>query len=87
MTAEQQNEAMRRLIGEIHWMARRYADGRSTYATGMLNDATRQLLRLGVGLKPGSDLLAEIRLKTGLAVIADKNPADDGLFYLCEGDG
>lgn len=32
-----------------------------------------------------AELLADIRLKTGLAVVADTSPADTGLYYLCEG--
>jgi hypothetical protein len=31
-------------------MARRYADGRATYATSFFNDLTRELLRMGVKL-------------------------------------
>ena len=43
--------ALESIIKDIHWMARRYADGRSTYATGMFNDATRLALRLGLDLR------------------------------------
>lgn len=35
---------------DLHWMARRYADGRSSYATSLFNRHTRKLLRLGVEL-------------------------------------
>lgn len=38
-------------IRDIHWMARRYADGRSSYAPGLFNRATRALLAAGVALK------------------------------------
>lgn len=48
-------EKLRQIAADLHWMARRYADGRQTYATGMFNDATRELLRMGVHLSPGAD--------------------------------
>ncbi len=35
----------------FHWMARRYADGRSSYAPGVFNGHTRKLLAAGFGLK------------------------------------
>lgn len=37
-------------VKELHWMARRYADGRSTYATSSFNQAVRDILRLGIKL-------------------------------------
>lgn len=37
------------VIRDIHWMARRYADGRKTYAPGMFNRAIERCL--GVGLE------------------------------------
>src|ERR1051326_1997805 len=46
-----------RLLGDLvnlHWMARRYADGRQSYATSMFNEITRRLLKLGVQLNPTS---------------------------------
>lgn len=36
------------LLDSTLWQARRYADGRLTYAPGEVNDATRCLLALGV---------------------------------------
>lgn len=50
MTLKQENELLRRVARDFHWMARRYADGRMTYATGLFNDHTRLLLSLGVEL-------------------------------------
>lgn len=38
------------VIRELHWMARRYAEGRQTYAASSCNDATREALALGVDL-------------------------------------
>lgn len=52
MTREQELE---RIVRDLHWMARRYADGRMTYATSMFNNHTRRLLELGVELNPTGD--------------------------------
>ena len=41
-------------VKELHWMARRYADNRYTYATSSFNSVTRTLLALGIKLD-GSD--------------------------------
>ena len=49
---EDKIQALKTIIAEIHWMARRYADGRSTYAPSLLNQRTREALMLGVGLRP-----------------------------------
>lgn len=35
----------------LHWMARRYADGRSSYSPGLFNGVTRKLIASGVELK------------------------------------
>ena len=32
-----ENQQLRRIICDIHWMARRYATGRSSYAPSMFN--------------------------------------------------
>jgi hypothetical protein len=40
---------------KLHWMARRYADGRQSYAVGMFNDITRDLLDLVIKLNPTAD--------------------------------
>ena len=52
-----ENEALREIVADFHWMARRYADGSRTYATSMFNDRTRQLLRMGVKLNPSADYI------------------------------
>jgi hypothetical protein len=41
-------------LRDLHWMARRYADGRQSYATGLFNGITRRLIKLGVKLNPTS---------------------------------
>lgn len=38
-------------IMSLHWMARRYADGRSSYSPGLFNAVTRKLLAAGAELK------------------------------------
>jgi len=48
-------EALLRVAHDLHWMSRRYADGRRSYAVGMFNDHTRSLLGLGVVLNPTGD--------------------------------
>lgn len=35
----------------LHWMARRYADGRSSYSPGLFNGITRKLIAAGAELK------------------------------------
>lgn len=45
-------EALRKVIEDIAWMARRYADGRSTYAPSMYNEAAISAMRLGCKIRP-----------------------------------
>ena len=40
--------ALERISQDLHWMARRYADGRSIYATSLFNQRTRQLIEMDV---------------------------------------
>lgn len=40
---------------DLHWMARRYCDGRQSYAPYTHNSHTRTLLALGVPLNPTGD--------------------------------
>lgn len=39
---ERERDEARQIVRDIHWMARRYADGRMTYAVGMFNDAVKK---------------------------------------------
>lgn len=48
-------EALRRIVVDLHWMARRYVDGRSSYATRLFNSHTRALLAMGVELNTTAD--------------------------------
>lgn len=47
-----ENQQLRWIICEIHWMARRYATGRSSYAPSMYNDAIQVAINLGCNIKP-----------------------------------
>lgn len=39
---------LKRIVVDFHWMARRYCDGRQTYATSVFNQNTRDLIAMGV---------------------------------------
>ena len=43
------------IVKDFHWMARRYCDGRSSYAPALFNEHTQRLLDLGIILDGGSD--------------------------------
>lgn len=45
------DDAVRMAILDLHWMARRYADGRCSYAPTLLNRRVRDLLAFGYELK------------------------------------
>lgn len=42
-----ERDEARQIVRDIHWMARRYADGRLSYAPGMFNDAIRKAVEGG----------------------------------------
>lgn len=50
-----QIEKLLEIIIDFHWMARRYADGRRTYSTGLFNDHTRVLQSMEVPLHTTGD--------------------------------
>ena len=52
MSLEQEVETLKNIVIDLQWMARRYANGRMSYAVGMLNDHTEVLLNLGLNLNP-----------------------------------
>lgn len=52
---EAENAALRAIAMDLHWMARRYADGRSSYATRLFNENTRAMLRMEMKLNPTGD--------------------------------
>ncbi len=45
---QQENDTLRSIIANIWWMARRYADGRSTYVPGSFNQSIDLARMLGV---------------------------------------
>lgn len=51
----QENEALRKIAVDLHWMARRYADGRQSYATSLFNEHTRKLLEFNIKLNETGD--------------------------------
>ena len=66
MKTKFEENALKKIIRDTLWMARRYADGRRTYAVGLLNDAVHSLDELGLSeLHRGDD---------------GKRFADDGMF-------
>lgn len=50
MTLKQENAALRDIIKNTFWMARRYAHGRNTYAPGMVRDAYKRIKTLSVDI-------------------------------------
>lgn len=66
---EEENEALRYIVAQTLWMARRYADGRSSYATAMFNDSVYELDRAGLA-----------HLFTGDPAEDYKRFADDGML-------
>jgi hypothetical protein len=85
MTPEQRYKMMvlEHLCTELHWMARRYADGRKTYAVEEVNNATDLMLSLDVDVAPcaeqkiyardGDFGITDIREKVEEAYVNDKN--------------
>ena len=53
---KKENETLRDAAIAFHWMARRYADGRMTYAAHIVNDHTYKLLKMGVCLDINIDI-------------------------------
>jgi hypothetical protein len=45
---ELENQILRNVVTDLHWMARRYVDNRQSYATSLFNEHVRKLLRLGM---------------------------------------
>lgn len=62
---EAENAALRTIATDLHWMARRYADGRSSFAPRMFNEHTRAMIQMGVELNPTSDEIIWARDEMG----------------------
>ena len=64
MTASDK-EKLIEIVKDFHWMARRYADQRSSYAVGLFNGHTRWLLSQGIKLNSTGDETIWARDKGG----------------------
>ncbi len=53
--AQAENASLKAIAIHLHWMARRYVDGRQSYATSLHNENTRELLAMGVPLNATGD--------------------------------
>ena len=73
-----ENQQLRRVIYEIHWMARRYATGRSSYAPSMFNDALKVAIDLGCDIKPDPSDSDKIYADYGPDMIEHKATAKGG---------
>lgn len=49
---ENENQILKSIIKDIWWMARRYADGRLTYAPGLFNGAMARAKSCGMEIEP-----------------------------------
>lgn len=65
MSDKHRIDALERCCENLHWMARRYADNRTSYVTSLFNDITRELLSLGVKLNPTGDQIIWARDSMG----------------------
>lgn len=66
---EQQQKVLVEVVRDTLWMARRYADGRSSYSVQMLNDSVHLLDSVELG-----------ELLQGDPAFDGKRFADDGMF-------
>ena len=48
----EENRLLHEIIEDIHWMARRYADGRHTFSASVYNACVRKMQTLGIPLRP-----------------------------------
>ena len=51
-TLKVENEELKRFCVDLQWMAKRYAEGRQTYAPSTVNNITRRLIEMGLPLNP-----------------------------------
>lgn len=54
---ETENHALRQALISLHWMSRRYADGRSTVAPSTHNRAVRLMLDLGLPVNKSDGII------------------------------
>jgi hypothetical protein len=69
---ENENGILRLAILDCWWMARRYADGRMTYATSTYNDHTRKLIALGLPLREDPLANGTVWARDGMGRAFDK---------------
>lgn len=62
-----ENALLRDIATNLHWMSRRYADGRQSVATLIHNDCTVKLLKMGVNLNATGDKIVWARDAMGRA--------------------
>jgi hypothetical protein len=67
-------EKLVQIVVDFHWMARRYCDGRSTYAPHLLNEHVRVLQQMGIELNPTGD--NAVFARDGAGRVYDKLPED-----------
>lgn len=60
-----ENAALRKIVVDLHWMARRYADGRMSTAPEMFNDAVKALLAMGIKFNKTFDQIIWARNSMG----------------------
>jgi hypothetical protein len=54
-TIKEKYHTLKKIASELHWMARRYADGRQSYVTHQFNEITRMLQSMEIDLKEAGD--------------------------------
>lgn len=59
MTLEKQNEILRAVIHDTFWMARRYANGRHTYAPATINMCLDTLESIGIEIEGDETLIQD----------------------------
>jgi len=67
---ENEMQELTHITKDFHWMARRYADGRISYATSLFNDHVRALLKMGIDLK-STGVKESIWAKDGMGRVFD----------------
>lgn len=70
---ERERDEARQIVRDIHWMARRYADGRMSYAVGMFKDAVKKAADAGWLPEPqnGEGLYAKDGMEAGRNALRD----------------
>ena len=67
-----QNESLKKICVDLAWMARRYADGRQTYAVSMYNNCVTSLISMGVTLQGDRIANNSVWAKDGGGRVMDK---------------